>query len=284
MKDRLNLSSHLLLPYINNQDNISLTTQADLLGISRSSIYYHPTEISDLDLKLMDQIDHIYLGCPFYGSRKVARSLQRDYGLFVGRKRVRRLMREMGLCGLQPRRRNTSQPHPAHPKYPYLLRDLVIDGANQVWCSDITYVPLPGGFAYLCAIMDWHSRRVLAWELSNTMDTDFCQRALHCALARNNSPEIFNTDQGSQFTSREFTGTLEGHGIRVSMDGRGRCFDNIFIERLWRSVKYEDIYLKDYRSVAELRAGLKRYFTLYNGARLHQGLDYQTPDAVYRAA
>ena len=264
-----------------------MSRQCELLGLARSTRYYGPTrQVPEeaFDLFLKGVIDRVYTRFPFYASRKVARSLQRDYGLFVGRKRVRRLMREMGLCGLQPRRRNTSQPHPAHPKYPYLLRDLVIDGANQVWCSDITYVPLPGGFAYLCAIMDWHSRRVLAWELSNTMDTDFCQRALLTALARHDGPGIFNTDQGSQFTSQQFTGTLQEHGIRISMDGRGRCFDNIFIERLWRSVKYEDIYLKDYRSVAELRAGPKQYFCLYNDTRLHQGLDYQTPDAVYWAA
>ena len=264
-----------------------MSRQCELLGLARSTRYYRasrqaPEEAFDLFLKGV--IDRVYTQFPAYGSRRMTESLEKDYGFCVGRKRVRRLMRETGLCGLEPRRRNTSQPHPAHPKHPYLLRGLAIDRPDHVWCSDITYVPLPGGFAYLCAIMDWHSRRVLAWELSNTMDTDFCQRALLCALARNNSPEIFNTDQGSQFTSREFTGTLEGHGIRVSMDGRGRCFDNIFIERLWRSVKYEDIYLNDYRTVAELRAGLTRYFGLYNGTRRHQALDYQTPDAVYRAA
>jgi len=229
-------------------------------------------------------IDRVYTLLPSYGSRRMTQSLEKDYGLLVGRKRTRRLMREMGLCGLEPRRRNTSKPHPAHPKYPYLLRDLAIVRANQVWCSDITYVPLPGGFAYLCAIMDWHSRKVLAWEISNTMDTDFCQRALGCALARYGRPEIFNTDQGSQFTSQEFTGILQKHEIQISMDGRGRCFDNIFIERLWRSVKYEDIYLNDYRTVTELRAGLKRYFHLYNQFRRHQALDYETPDTVYRAA
>jgi putative transposase len=264
-----------------------VSRQCELLGLARSTRYYRPSRQvpgEAFDLFLKGVIDRVYTQLPAYGSRRMTESLEKDYGFCVGRKRVRRLMREMGLCGLEPRRRNTSQPHPAHPKYPYLLRGLAIVRPDHVWCSDITYVPLPGGFAYLCAVMDWHSRRVLAWELSNTMDTDFCQRALLCALARNNSPEIFNTDQGSQFTSREFTGTLEGHGIRVSMDGRGRCFDNIFIERLWRSVKYEDIYLNDYRTVAELRAGLTRYFGLYNGTRRHQALDYQTPDAVYRAA
>ena len=229
-------------------------------------------------------IDRVYTLLPSYGSRRMAQSLEKDYGFLVGRKRTRRLMQEMGLCGLEPRRRNTSKPHPAHPKYPYLLRDLEIVRANQVWCSDITYVPLPGGFAYLCAIMDWHSRKVLSWEISNTMDTDFCQRALCDALAHHGRPEIFNTDQGSQFTSREFTGTLQEHGIQISMDGRGRCFDNIFIERLWRSVKYEDIYLNDYRTVIELRTGLTRYFRLYNEVRRHQALDYETPDTVYRAA
>lgn len=236
------------------------------------------------DLFIKGVIDRIYTTLPYYGSRRMTQSLEKDYGLLVGRKRTRRLMREMGLCGLEPRRRNTSKPHPEHLKYPYLLRNLAIVRANQVWCSDITYVPLPGGFAYLCAIMDWHSRKVLAWEISNTMDTDFCQRALGYALARYGRPEIFNTDQGSQFTSHEFTGILQKHEIQISMDGRGRCFDNIFIERLWRSVKYEDIYLNDYRTVTELRVGLKRYFYLYNQIRRHQALDYETPDTVYRAA
>ena len=264
-----------------------MSRQCELLGLPRSTRYYRPSrKVPELafDVFAKGVIDRVYTQLPCYGSRRMAKSLKKDYGLSVGRKRTRRLMREMGLCGLEPRRRNTSQPHPAHPKHPYLLRGLDIVRANHVWCSDITYVPLPGGFAYLCAVMDWHSRKVLTWELSNTMDTDFCQRALCCALERHGTPEIFNTDQGSQFTSQQFTGTLQDYGVRISMDGRGRCFDNIFIERLWRSVKYEDIYLNDYRSVAELRAGLKRYFGLYNETRRHQALDYQTPDAVYRAA
>lgn len=258
-----------------------------MLGLARSTRYYRPTrQVPEVafDLFVKGVIDRVYTRFPFYGSRRMAQSLAKDYGLMVGRKRSRRLMQEMGLCGLEPRRRNTSKPHPAHPKYPYLLRDLAIVRANQVWCSDITYVPLPGGFAYLCAVMDWYSRKVLSWEISNTMDTDFCQRALCSALAHHGRPEIFNTDQGSQFTSREFTGTLQEHGIQISMDGRGRCFDNIFIERLWRSVKYEDIYLSDYRTVIDLRTGLKRYFRLYNQFRRHQALGYETPDTVYRAA
>jgi len=266
---------------------LPVTRQCELLELPRSTCYYRPTRQvpqEAFDLFVKGVIDRVYTQFPFYGSRRMAQTLEKDYGLLVGRRRTRRLMREMGICGLEPRRCNTSKPHPEHTKYPYLLRDLTIVRANQVWCSDITYVPLPGGFAYLCAIMDWHSRKVLAWEISNTMDTDFCRRALCAALAHYGRPEIFNTDQGSQFTSQDFTGTLKEHGIQISMDGRGRCFDNIFIERLWRSVKYEDIYLNDYRSVAELRAGLTRYFRLYNETRRHQALDYEPPDTVYWAA
>ena len=226
----------------------------------------------------MRLLDEQYLRTPFYGSRRMTVWLPQQ-GPAVNRKRVQRLMQLMGLAGIAPGP-GTSQPHPAHKVYPYLLGQLVIERPDQVWCPDITYVPMPVGFMYLVVIMDWFSRYVLAWELSNTLDVEFCLVALDCTLARR-QPEFFNSDQGTQFTSQAFTGRLEQAQVRISMDGRGRTFDNIFVERLWRTVKYEDIYLKDYSSVRELYHGLTGYFEFYNQERPHQGLSNQTPAAVY---
>jgi putative transposase len=222
-------------------------------------------------------IDRQFLEMPYYGSRKMQAWLRQEG---YGRKRVQRLMRKMGLQAIY-RRPNTSKPHPEHRIYPYLLRGLKIDRPNQVWAADITYIPMPKGFLYLVAIMDWHSRKILAWRLSNTMETDFCVEALEEALARFGTPEIFNTDQGSPFTSNAFTATLESHGVRISMDGRGRFLDNIFVERLWRSLKYENIYLHAYTTGSEVRQGLGKWVHQYNGQRLHQALGYRTPDQVY---
>jgi len=223
----------------------------------------------------------LHLEFPFYGSRRISREL-RSQGLVVNRKRVQRLMRIMGLEALAPKP-NTSQPAPEHPVYPYLLRKLSIGRPNQVWAADITYVPLAHGFAYLVAIMDWYSRRVLSWRLSNSLDTSFCVEALEDALARFGRPEIFNTDQGSQFTSEAFTQLLLDRGVKISMAGKGRCIDNVFVERLWRSVKYEEVYLNDYDNLVDARAGIGRYFTFYNDRRPHQALGYQTPAGFYDA-
>ena len=227
----------------------------------------------------MRQIDGIYLQWPFYGTRRMRDELHRR-GFLVNRKRVQRLMRLMGLQAIYPRRR-TSQPALGHRIYPYLLRGLSIDRPNQVWATDITYIPMAQGFMYLVAILDWHSRRVLSWRLSNTLDTDFCVEALEEALRRYGPPEIFNTDQGAQFTATAFTDVLKRHQVQISMDGKGRWVDNVFVERLWRSVKYKDIYLKAYETPVELRAGLDRYFRFYNTQRGHASLDRQTPDEVY---
>jgi putative transposase len=224
-------------------------------------------------------IDAQYMKAPFYGSRKMTRHLQ-DMGIIINRKRVQRLMRQMGIEAIY-RKPRTSIPNKAHKIYPYLLRDLKIEKPNQVWCTDITYLPMARGFQYLVAIMDWASRKVLAWRISNTMETDFCNEALKAAIAKYGPPEIFNTDQGSQFTSESFTKILEDNKIKISMDGRGRYMDNIFIERLWRSVKYECVYLHAFTGGIALGAGLKDWFKWYNTERIHQTLDYLTPDQVY---
>ena len=253
--------------------------RCELLDVARSTAYDRPDRFGQEDLALMRLIDEIHLKWPFYGSRRIRDELQ-ALGHNVNRKRVRRLMRHMGLQALYPRRR-TSQPGKGHNIYPYLLRDLLIERSNQVWAADICYIPMAKGFMYLVAIMDWHSRRVLSWRLSNTLDTDFCVDALQEAVRRFGTPEIVNTDQGAQFTSEVFTGVLKDHGIQISMDGKGRWVDNVFVERLWRSVKYEDVYLRAYETPAELRAGLTRYFDFYNSRRRHSALDRYTPDAVY---
>jgi len=227
----------------------------------------------------MRLIDRCHLEHPYYGSRRIRDWLE-DEGYRVNRKRIQRLMRTMGLVALYPKR-NLSLANQAHKVYPYLLRGLTIDRPNQVWATDITYIPMARGFVYLVAIMDWHSRRVLSWRVSNTLDTSFCIEALEQAIEDYGAPEIFNTDQGSQFTSEEFTGVLKRHGIQISMDGKGRWVDNVFVERLWRSVKYEEVYLKAYESIGDARESLGRYFTFYNSKRRHQSLDRQTPDSVY---
>ncbi|MFP4209156.1 MAG: IS3 family transposase [Wenzhouxiangella sp.] len=265
---------------IDKSHKLPLSAQCRALEIARSTAYYQPAPaVSAEDLELMRQIDEIYLQWPFYGTRRMRNELIRR-GYRVNRKRVQRLMRLMGLQAIYPRHR-TSQPAPRHRIYPYLLRDLSINRPNQVWATDITYIPMAQGFMYLVAILDWHSRRVLSWRLSNTLDTDFCIEALEEALARHGSPEIFNTDQGAQFTSAAFTDVLKAHQVQISMDGKGRWRDNVFVERLWRTVKYEDVYLRAYESPAALRAGLERYFRFYNTQRGHTALDKQTPDEVY---
>lgn len=257
---------------------LSLVCQCTLLGLSRASLYYQPVPASAKDLELMALMDRQYLKAPFYGSRRMAAWLGQQ-GYPVNRKRARRLMGLMGLEAIY-RRPNTSKPALGHKVYPYLLRGLEINRVNQVWCADITYIPMPRGFLYLVAIMDWHSRYVLAWRLSNTLEAEFCVAALEDALGLG-QPEIFNTDQGSQFTSDAFTGLLLEQGIRVSMDGKGRCMDNVFVERLWRNVKYEEVYLKAYQNGVEARAGLAQYFCFYNNERPHQALTYRTPRQVF---
>jgi putative transposase len=258
---------------------LSITRQAEALGISRGSVYYLPRPVSERDLKLMRRIDELHLELPCAGARML-RDLLRAEGVKVGRKHVRTLMEKMGIEALY-RRPNTSRAHPAHPVYPYLLRGLSIERSNQVWALDITYVPMARGFVYLVAVMDWYSRKVLAWRLSITMDVEFCVAAMQEAIARHGVPEIVNTDQGSQFTSYEFTELLKAHEIRISMDGRGRWLDNVFIERLWRSVKHEEVYLKAYDSVSAARDSLRRYFEFYNARRPHSSLDRVTPDQFY---
>lgn len=262
---------------------MSLRKQCKLLALARSSADYQRAGESEVDLQLKRLLDEIYLEDPCLGSRRLVTVLKRDHDRKVNRKRLRRLRREMGHEAIwcQPR---TSIPDNIHRKYPYLLRNLRIERPDQVWCADITYVPMARGHAYLCAVMDWHSRKVLGWELSNTMDTGLCLRALNQAIANTGcAPEIFNTDQGSQFTSEEWIGRLTDLGVRISMDGRGRWMDNVFIERLWRSVKYEDIYLREYATLPALFAGLKRWFERYNTWRPHEALGNLTPDTVYQS-
>jgi putative transposase len=259
--------------------NLSIRRQCEVLALNRSSLYYESVGPDPEELDLMRRIDELHLECPFYGSRRISREL-RTKGLVVNRKRVQRLMRIMGLEAVAPKP-DTSKPAPEHPVYPYLLRNLSVNRPNQVWAADITYIPLARGFAYLVAIMDWYSRRVLAWKLSNSLDTSFCVEALEDALSRFGQPEIFNTDQGSQFTAEAFTQVLRERGIKISMDGKGRCIDNVFVERLWRSLKYEEVYLNDYDDLVDARAGIGHYLTFYNGRRPHQALGYQTPAEFY---
>ena len=262
------------------EPKLSLVRQCALLGISRSSLYYLPTEAGTEDLELMALIDQQYLKTPFYGSRRMTAWL-RNHGHQVNRKRVRRLMQLIGLEAIY-RRPNTSKPNPGHKVYPYLLRGLEINRVNQVWATDITYIPMARGFLYLVAIMDWHSRYVLAWRLSNTLEVDFCVAALEEALSKGR-PQIFNTDQGSQFTSEALTSMLLAQGVQVSMDGRGRCMDNVFVERLWRSIKYEEVYLKAYQNGTEARKGIGAYLAFYNQERPHQALGYRSPGQVFHA-
>lgn len=257
---------------------MSVRRQCELLGLNRSTWYYEPVAESAANLALMRQIDEEYTRRPFYGSRKIVKWL-RQQGQVVNRKRVQRLMRLMGLEAIYPKPRTTVF-GTGHKIYPYLLRNVAVTRPNQVWSTDITYVPLVRGFLYLTAIMDWYSRYVLSWRLSNSLDMDFCLEALEEALGRGR-PEIFNSDQGVQFTSREFTGRLESAAVAISMDGRGRALDNVFVERLWRSVKYEEVYLHEYTSGLECHAGLSAYFKFYCEERPHQSLDYRTPAQVY---
>ena len=259
--------------------SLSIARQCELVGVSRSGYYYRPSGETELNLTLMRLIDEQHLKAPYYGARQMARHLRRE-GYTVGRKRIRRLMQKMGLCAVYQKPRTTI-PAEDHEVHPYLLRDLVIDRPNQVWCADITYIPMRRGFLYLVAIMDWASRKVLAWRLSNTMDTEFCIEALEEALGKHGKPEIFNTDQGSQFTSPRFTGVLQEAGVRISMDGRGRWMDNVFIERLWRSLKYECVYLHAFETGSELRAGLAKWVGYYNAGRPHSALAGRTPDEAY---
>ena len=262
------------------QEVLSVRRQCELLGLSRRGLYYRPVGESAQNLQLMGIIDETYTQRPFYGVRKMTAHLRlADHE--VNPKRVRRLMRQMGLEAIYPKKR-LSLAAEGHKRYPYLLRDLLIDRPDQVWCADITYLRLRRGFLYLAAVMDWHSRYVLSWELSGSLEADFCLQALQEAL-RQGTPEIFNTDQGVQFTCEAFTGALEGQGVRISMDGRGRCYDNIFVERLWRTVKYEEVFLRDYADPVEARQGLRAYFRFYNAQRPHQALDYRTPAEVYFA-
>lgn len=264
---------------IDREDPLPVTTQCRILQLSRSGVYYVPVPVSDKDRELMRLIDEIHLEMPWLGSRGMKSEL-RNKGCIYGRIHIRTLMRKMGIEAIYKKPR-LSKPHPGHTVYPYLLNGLDITRANHVWCSDITYIPMAKGFCYLTAIMDWASRKVLSWRVSNTLDNSFCIDALEEAITRYGTPDIFNTDQGSQFTSLDFTDILSQNGIKISMDGRGRWMDNIFIERLWKTVKYEDIYLKAYNSIADVRQGLKVYFERYNSRRRHQGLNDRTPDEVY---
>lgn len=258
---------------------LSLSRQCELIGLPRSTLYYEPAQETDENLNFMRLIDEQYLKTPFYGSRNFTTWLK-IRGYEVNRKRVQRLMRIMGIESIYPKPR-TSEARKEHVKYPYLLRDVEIVKPNHVWSTDITYLPMKNGFMYLVAVIDWFSRFVLSWRLSNTMDSSFCVEALEVALKNWGKPEIFNTDQGAQFTCQEFTGKLDNYGIRISMDGKGRALDNIFIERLWRSLKYEEIYIWNHETVLDLEQGLKRYFKFYNTERPHQSLGNMTPSFVY---
>ena len=264
---------------IDRNHNLPLTRQAELLQLSRSSLYYAPRPVSAADLAIMRRIDELHLDYPFAGSRML-RDLLRGEGVVVGRERVTSMMRRMRIEAIY-RRPNTSKPAAGHKIYPYLLGDLKVVRPNQAWAMDITYIPMARGFVYLAAVLDWFSRRVLAWRISITMEVDFCLAAVEEALAKYGRPEMFNTDQGSQFTSAAFTGLLLDNAIAISMDGRGAWRDNVFVERLWRSVKYEEVDLRAYDSVAEARASIGRYLTFYNRKRPHSSLDARTPDQAY---
>lgn len=261
---------------------VSISRQCELLKLSRSAYYYKPTPISDLNLKVMEKIDEIFMANPEYGSRKIRDVLNREEGLKLNRKRIQRLMRMMGIEAIYPKR-NLSRPGTGdeHRIYPYLLRKLSINRANQVWCTDITYICLFHGFVYLVAIMDWFSRKILSWELSTTMDSSFCVFALERAIRKYGQPEIFNSDQGAQFTCKEFRKVLEDRNIKISMDGKGRALDNIMIERFWRTLKYGEVYLNDYSSPLDAAGRMSRYITKYNEKRPHDSLNKQTPDEVY---
>ncbi len=264
---------------IDPKHELAIVRQAESLRISRSSFYYTPPPLSEAELWLMRKLDELHLEYPFAGSRML-RDLLGQSGLLAGRRHIRTLMRRMSIDAIY-RRPNTSRATPGHRIYPYLLRGVAVTRPNQAWAMDITYIPMARGFVYLAAVVDWFSRRVLSWRLSITMDISFCLEALEEALLKNGKPEIFNTDQGSQFTSEAFTSVLKREGIRISMDGRGRWRDNVFVERVWKSIKYEEVYLRAYHSVSEARASLSRYIDFYNTRRPHSSLKAQTPDQVY---
>jgi len=264
---------------IQREHELPLTRQAAILKLSRGSLYYRPRPVTPADLAVMRRIDELHLDYPFAGSRML-RDLLRGEGIAIGRQHVATLMRRMGIEAIY-RRPNTSKPAPGHKIYPYLLRSVSIGRPNQVWAMDITYIPMARGFVYLCAVVDWFSRRVLAWRLSITLEVEFCLEAVEEALVRHGKPEIFNTDQGSQFTSADFTGLLLKHAIAISMDGKGSWRDNVFVERLWRSIKYEEVYLRAYDSVAQARASIGRYLDFYNRKRPHSSLSARTPDLAY---
>jgi putative transposase len=264
---------------IDRSHHLSVTRQARLLGLSRASVYYTPRSMPAADLALMRRIDALHLDLPFAGSRML-RDLLTSEGMAVGREHVRTLMRRMGITAIY-RRPKTTRRHRTHPVYPYLLRTLTITRPNHVWAADITYLPMARGFVYLVVIMDWASRKVLTWRISSTLTSDFCVAALEDALQRFGTPEIFNTDQGAQFTSADFLMTLRSHHIQISMDGQGCWRDNVFVERLWRSVKYEEVYLHAYETMSDVKAGLTRYFTFFNHRRPHAGLRRSTPNTVY---
>jgi putative transposase len=264
---------------IDREHNLALTRQAAALNISRRSIYYLPQPVSTADLAIMRRMDELHLELPFAGSR-LLRDLLAAEGSQIGRRHVTTLMRKMGIETVY-RRPNTSKPAPGHKIYPYLLRGLVVDRPNQVWATDITYIPMARGFVYLCAVMDWFARRILAWRLSITMEADFCVETLEEALARYDRPQIFNSDQGSQFTSVPFTDVLIANDIAISMDGKGAWRDNVFVERFWRTVKYEEVYLRAYDTVSQARSSIGRYLDFYNGRRPHSSLDKRTPDQAY---
>jgi putative transposase len=263
---------------VSKEHVLPVTRQCKLLSLNRSTYYYQAKSVSETDLKLMRRIDEMHLKRPFYGSRRIRDWLWEE-GHDINRKKVQRLMREMGIMALYPKK-GTSRPGKGHKVYPYLLRGLEINRPNQVWATDITYIPMAKGFVYLVVVMDWYSRKALSWRLSNTMGSDFCVDALEEAIRRYGTPEIFNTDQGAQFTSDAFTGVLKEHGIRISMDGKGRWVDNVFVERLWRSVKYEEVYLHAYESIIEARNRINWYLGFYNAERKHQTLR-MTPDQAY---
>jgi putative transposase len=271
-----------------NQQLPTVRRQCDLLGLGRSTAYYQPQTDparQAFEQKLLDLIDELYTDRPTRGRYGMRDALAEEHGIPINHKRIRRLMQKLGIEAIYPKpRQNTSAANKQHKKYPYLLKAMEINRPDQVWCADITYIRLSGGFVYLVAVMDWYSRCVLSWELSNTLDAAFCVEALQRALATGRRPEVFNTDQGSQFTSEAFTGLLTRHGIAISMDGVGRAFDNIMVERLWRTVKYEEVYIRDYRDPAQARFGLRRYFDFYNHRRRHRSLGRQTPAAVYGLA
>ena len=264
---------------IDREHELPLTRQAAVLKLSRSGLYYRPRPVAPVDLAIMRRIDELHLDDPFAGSRML-RGLLRGEGIEIGRQRVVTMMKRMGIAAIY-RRPNTSKPAPGHKIYPYLLRSVAVERPNQVWAMDITYIPMARGFVYLCAVVDWFSRRVLAWRLSITLEVEFCLEAVEEALVRHGKPEIVNTDQGSQFTSADFTGLLLKHAIAISMDGKGSWRHNVFVERLWRSIKYEEVYLRAYDSVAEARASIGRYLDFYNRQRPHSSLDARTPEQAY---